>query len=1403
MNLNELLFELSERGIKLSAEGEKLHVRAAKEVLTRELRESLNEHKAVLLASLNQHNQFKLTSSISIPTISRDREIPLTSAQEGLWFLEQVGAKSSTYNISVARKIVGNLNLAVLEKCIAEIVRRHEVLRTSFRMVSGSAVQVIDGTVTVPLSVIDLQLLPKSEQSLKVQWLANQEARQSFDLETAPLMRFKLLKLGSESYVLLLTIHHIISDYWSMGIITQELATLYKAFVAGQPSPLPELPLQYADYAYWQHQWLTNEMLEGQYNYWQQQLAGAPNLLTLSTDRPRPSVQTFHGSLLYFQLDPKLTQQLKQLSQQTAGTLYMTLLTAFMILLSYYSRQKDILVGSPIANRNISDLNLLIGFFVNTLVMRGDLSGNPTIQEMLQRIRKVALDAFAHKDLPFGKLVEKLCPERNQSYNPLFQVCFVLQNVPLDELNLPGLSISSLNLDREAAIFDLTLSMEETGSGLQGYWEYNSDLFDVRTIEQMSRHFEIVLKQMVANPQQKIDDLVILNEEEVHQQLITWNSTQASYPEQKTIHQLFEEQASKTPNNIAVVYGNQHLTYWELETRANQLAHYLQQQGVGTDTLVALCLNRSLDMIVAILGVLKAGGAYLPMDPDYPQERLSFMVEDSQVSYAIATQASVKCLPPQIPSLICLDTDAQSIAAQPSNPPTSKTTPSNLAYCIYTSGSTGKPKGALLEHGNVVRLLVNDKLQFTFTDSDVWTMFHYYGFDFSVWEMYGALLYGGKLIVVPQELTRDPSGFLELLIREKVTVLNQTPTFFYSLMQEGLKQPPVDIALRYIIFGGEALYPIQLKPWKQVYPNVKLINMYGITETTVHVTFKEITEREIEENVCNVGIPIPTITTYIMDSQLRLLPVGVPGEICVGGDGVSRGYLNRDELTAKRFVQNPYNPQERIYRSGDLAKLLPNGEMIHLGRMDHQVKIRGFRVELGEIQNHLLKLTNVSEAVVVAKKLRSDDLEIVAYIVPTTPGITVTELRNHLGETLPYFMVPSAFVILEKMPITSNGKVDHKALPAPDMSNFSKDRNFVAPRDFLEMQLVQIWEEVLQVHPVGVQDNFFEIGGHSLLAVQLMAHIQEQFAQNLPLSTLFQGATIEELASILRHQGENQQWSPLVGIQTKGSKPPFFCVHPIGGNVLCYADLAHHLGHEQPFYGLQARGLTGKQKPRTSIEDMATDYLESIRSVQPQGPYYLGGWSFGGLVAFEMAQMLHSLGEEVALLTLIDTQAPIAQLKQSDIDDVMLAALVAKDLGGNFGKTIPICEEQLQQLEPETQLNYILESAKRVAIISPDANLEQIKQILQVYKANIQAFLSYAPQIYPNRITLVQATESSSQAYDFLLKKFPQFKQDEFLGWSQFSAQPIEVHSLVGNHYSILSEPQIHNLVDKLRLYLD
>lgn len=1403
MNLNELLFELSKRNIKLWVEEETIRLRAAKNALTPEIRQSLKEHKTVLLQTLERQNQSTPTSFASIPVVSRNGEIPLTFAQEGLWFLDRLGINRSTYNISVARQIVGDFDLAILEKCLAEIMQRHEILRTSFRTRDGFAVQVIEPTVNVPLSVVDLQPLPQNEQFSKVQWLVEQEAQQVFDLATAPLVRFKLLRLSSESYILLVTIHHIISDVWSMGILTQELATLYAALMAGKPSPLPKLSLQYADYACWQRQHLTAEVLEEQYGYWQQQLAAAPNVITLATDRPRPSVYTYQGSLLHFQLTPELTQQLKQQTQQTSGTLYMQLLSAFMILLSRYSGQKDVLVGSPIANRSVSDLNLLIGFFVNTLVMRGDLSGNPTIEELLQRVRKVVLEAFVCKDLPFNKLVEKLCPERNQSYNPLFQVCFVLQNAPIKELNLPGLSISPLDMPRNTAMFDLTLSMEETEMGLKGYWEYNSQLFNVETIEQMSRHFETVLRQMIANPQQKLDNLSLLSKAEVDQQLITTNSTQASYPKEKTIHQLFEEQASKTPHNIAVVYQEQHLTYRELETRANQLAHHLRQQGVKADTLVGLCLNRSLEMIVAILGVLKAGGAYLPIDPDYPQERISFMVEDSQVAYAIATQDLATRLPSTISSVICLDTDSDRITAQPSNPPQSNATPSNLAYCIYTSGSTGKPKGVLLEHRNVVRLLIVDRLQFTFTDGDVWTMFHYYGFDFSVWEMYGALLYGGKLIVVPQELTRNPADFLELLVRERVTVLNQTPTFFSNLMQESLKQVPKELALRYVIFGGEALYPIQLKPWKQAYPEVKLINMYGITETTVHVTFKEITEREIEENVCNIGIPIPTTTTYIMDSKLRLLPVGVSGEICVGGDGVSRGYLNREELTATKFVQNPYKPQERIYRSGDLGKLLPNGEMIHLGRMDSQVKIRGFRVELGEIQNQLLKHTDVSEAVVVAKKLRSDDLEIVAYVIQTNSNITVKELKNYLSQTLPYFMVPSVFVFLDKIPITSNGKVDYRKLPAPDISNLDKDRNFVAPRDFLEMQLVQIWEDILQVHPIGVRDNFFALGGHSLLAVKLMARIQKQFAKELSLAILFRGATIEELAVILRQQKNSQQWSSLVGIQTKGSKPPFFCVHPIGGNVLCYADLARNLEAEQPFYGLQAWGLTGQQKPHLRIEDMAIDYLKSIRSIQPHGPYYLGGWSFGGVVAFEIAQQLQSLGERVKLLALIDTQAPIAQLQQLEIDDVMVAALIAKDLGGNFGRTIPICEDKLRQLEPEARLNYILEEAKKAAIIFPDANLKQMKQILQVYQANIQAFLNYIPQIYTNQITLLQANESSSQASDFLLSKLPQFRQDKFLGWGQFSDRPIEVSSIKGNHYSILNSPQVATIAKQLRLYFN
>jgi fengycin family lipopeptide synthetase B len=977
-------------------------------------------------------------------------------------------------------------------------------------VVKDSPVQRISESVPAQLQVPNLEYLPLDEREAEARRLIGQEAMRPFDLSEGPLFRACLLRLEEEDHVFLLTMHHIISDGWSTDIVFRELTTLYESFAANKSSRLPELTIQYADYSVWQREWLQGGVLEKQLSYWKKQLASAPPLLELSIGKPRPTIQTQNGAHQSVKLPRELWEELKNLAQREGVTPYMLLLAAFQVLLSIYARREDIVVGSPIAGRNRTEIEGLVGFFVNSLVLRVNLSGNPRFRELLERVREVCLEAYAHQDLPFEKLVEELQPGRNFSYSPVFQVLFALQNAPASAFELEGLKLTAFGFDDNTTRFDLEAHLWERSDSLICSFVYNTDLFDAATVAQLATHYRRLLESVVAGPEEHISELELLTEAEREKILVEWNATEAGYPRDKTVTELFSEQVERTPEAVAVVFNEEQVSYRELNERANQLAHYLQSRGVGPDTLVGLCLNKSVEMIVAMLATLKAGGAYLPMDPNYPRERLRFMVEDSGMAYLVSTESLVGSVPQKVATTILLDAEWLEIKAQSQSTPDSKCTPSSLIYCIYTSGSTGQPKGVLLEHRNVVRLLINERQLFNFGEQDVWTMFHSYCFDFSVWEMYGALLYGGKVVIVAEPVMKDPSLFLELLAEQKVTVLNQTPTAFYNLAQEALRSGPA-LSLRYVIFGGEALHPVQLKEWKEAYPETKLINMYGITETTVHVTYKEITDQDIAENRSNIGRPIPTTTTYVMDGQLRLQPVGVIGEICVGGEGVGRGYLGREDLTRQKFVANPYRPQERLYRSGDFGKLLPDGELIYIGRIDDQVQIRGFRVEPGEIKSHLLEHPLVAEAEVIARESKSESVELIAYVVPRAE-ISLTALRNHLAETLPFYMVPTAFVMLEALPLTANGKVDRQALPDPDETRPEIEATFVAPRTANEEVLTKIWGEILGLDQVGVFDNFFELGGHSLLATQVVSRINDMFEVRVSLRAFFEQPTVAGLA---------------------------------------------------------------------------------------------------------------------------------------------------------------------------------------------------------------------------------------------------------------------------------------------------
>ncbi|HEY6121125.1 MAG TPA: amino acid adenylation domain-containing protein, partial [Pyrinomonadaceae bacterium] len=953
--------------------------------------------------------------------------------------------------------------------------------------------------------------------------LAKSEAEATFDLARGPLLRVALIKVREDEHLLLLTMHHICSDGWSMGVFLNELADLYQAFLVDQPSPLPELPIQYADFAQWQRTLLEGEFLERQLAYWRKQLSGAPEVIALPADRPRSPVQTFRGDRRSLELPEKLRAQLADLSQREGVTMFMTLLAAFQTLLRRYTGSKDIVVGSPSANRNRSEIEKLIGFFVNTLVLRTDFSGNPTFLQLLKRVREVAIGAYNHQDVPFDKLVDELNPERSLSHAPLFQVIFALDKSWDFSPKLAGLDISWLEVDRGTSKFDLALFVSEKPEGLSCVVEYDTDLFCAETILRLLDHFQILLEGIVTNPEERVAELPLLTRNELARITGVGTAQSDDLTQVTRLHQSFERQVERTPERIALNFENEQLTYRQLNARANQLAHYLRRKGIGPDVLVGLCLERSIDLIVGVLAILKAGGAYLPLDPSYPPDRLSFMLKDAEARLLLTSDHLSGKIPVSDVPVVLVDRVWQTIAHEGSQNLRNNCVVENLAYVIYTSGSTGKPKGVLVTHRNVARLFQITDPCFRFNKDDVWTLFHSSAFDFSVWEIWGALLYGGRLVIVPYWVSRSPEDFLEMLRREEVTVLNQTPSAFRQLARAATASGKVALALRLVIFGGEALELKSLKPWFDLYgdDSPRLINMYGITETTVHVTYRPLNVTDLNESSGSViGNPLGDLQVYMVDRFQQLVPIGVPGEMYVGGAGLSRGYLNRPDLTAERFVPDPFSnvAGARLYRSGDLARYLANGDMEYLGRIDRQVKIRGFRIELGEIEAVLREIPGVHECVVLANGDTHSETRLVAYVVvDSSHPPKIEELRRFAKERLADYMVPAFFVPLERIPLSPNGKIDLRALPVPDTAQSDSSDAFIAPRNETEKKLAIMWGELLGRHNIGVNDNFFELGGHSLLATQVISRVRDIFQVRLSLRSFFERPTVAALAELVNN----------------------------------------------------------------------------------------------------------------------------------------------------------------------------------------------------------------------------------------------------------------------------------------------
>ena len=1173
---------------------------------------------------------------------------PLSFAQQRLWLEHQRDPARSAYNLPRALRLSGELDADALEQALNRVIDRHDILRTAFNDIDGAPVQVVERDACLVLHRENLGALAPQAHATALSQRIELHARQPFDLSHAPLMRATLLRLDSDEHVLLLNMHHIVSDAWSNTILMQDMTQAYARALLGDPTPLPQLPMQYADYATRQRgEYLQSTACQRSGEYWSRYLGQDLPTLELPQDFPRATGQQHMAGRVHLSLAPAMAQALDTFCQRQGLTPFVVALGAWQVLLGRYGNQDDFTVGVPNANRNSHESQDLVGFFVSSQVYRTRIDSSRSGLDFLRNLRAESLAALEHADYPLELILDQLQRPGAQGASPLFQVLF---NWRTGSPSLPmspkgELALEFLNTGDNQAKFDLSLDVDYSQQQVVATFEYSRDLYRTETIERMAEHWQNLLRGLIETPERALGELPLLSADERQLTLHDWNRQPTQLPRGRCLHQVIESHAATTGDAIALTFEGQHMSYAELNRQANPLAHRLIEQGVGPDVLVGIAVERSPQMLIGLLAILKAGGAYVPLDPAYPADRLAYMIEDSGITQ-ILTQAHLReslALPADINCLLLDSDDADS--AYPEHNPDVPMHPDNLAYVIYTSGSTGKPKGALLAHHNVSRLFQATEHWFSFDHQDVWCLFHSYAFDFSVWEIFGALLHGGRLVIVPHAVSRSPQEFYALLCQENVTVLNQTPSAFKSLLQVACApRQPLEHRLRQVIFGGEAIDVQSLRPWFERFgdQSPQLINMYGITETTVHVTWRPLSMQDLNSEAASpIGQPIVDLSWYLLDAHLNPVPKGCIGELYIGRAGLARGYHQRADLTASRFIPDPFDPLPggRLYRTGDLARYRTDGSIEYIGRLDHQVKIRGFRIELGEIQARLQALPQVRDCVVLTHE-GPGGLQLIAYVIATQPS--TTELRegllSALKAQLPDYMVPSHLLFIDHLPLNANGKLDRKALPEPDAS--LRHSNYVAPRTQLEEALAQLWQQSLKVERVGVNDSFFELGGHSILAIELIANLKARLNLTVRLQELLAHPSIAELALFIS-QKHREQTPCLVELNNApASAPQLFCLHPSGGIVFCYQPLARKLQHRARTFGVMHRGFSEPHASPEAWREMIADYSREIVTVQPQGPYYLMGWSLGGTIALDIAATLESQGHTVSFLGLVDSTIP-------------------------------------------------------------------------------------------------------------------------------------------------------------------
>lgn len=1334
---------------------------------------------------LERYLQARPAQDTAAPTIARRAPasvVPLTFAQEQIWLHGQLAPDSPVYNepFTVHRK--GPLDVAILERSFTEIIRRHEAWRTSFPIVDGQPVQVVHPPFEIKLPAVDLRNLPPSDRPVEALRLATEDARQPFDLAKCPLLRARLVRLDDEEFRLFVNCHHIIFDgVTGYQVFLPELVALYEAFANSEPSPLPELPFQYADYAAWQRESLKNEALEHRVDYWRQQLAGALPALQLPADRPRPAAQTFRGAMQPLGLSPSLSEALRSLSHREGVTLFMTLLAAFDTLLYRYSSQEDILVGSVTAGRDHPGTEKLLGFFLNTVVLRTDLSGNPSFRGLLERVRNTTLAALSHDNSPLDQIVRELHPDRDLSRNPLFQVLLSL------EPTLPaidsGWNLTPIDVETGTSKFDLCLVLDDRPEGLFGRVIYSTDLFDSATISHMMECWQTLLKAVVADPGRRISEIPILPESERHRLLVQWNDTQNSFP-LTPVHRRFERQVEKTPDAVAVKCGEHQLTYCELDQRANQLAHHLRNLGVGPEVLVALCVERSLEMIIGILGILRAGGAYVPLDPSYPRERLDFMLTHCQAP-VLLTQAHLPVIrkSPESIRVVLLDSHWNTVGCQPAEALTEDVAPENLAYVIYTSGSEGVPKGVEITHRNLA-LSTSARLEYYGDVGSSFLLLSSFAFDSSVAVIFHSLCSGGALILPAPELNWEPRRISELVYQNQISNLLCIPSLYREVVEAA--EPGHLASLRRVIVAGESCPKQVAESHYRLLPQATLFNEYGPTEATVWSSVYRCGPQTAQSSVA-IGRPIANTYLYVLDRNLQLSPTGVPGELCIGGEGVARGYLNRPDLTNERFLPNLFvaSPGARMYRTGDLVRYLPDGDLQFLGRKDQQVKIRGMRIELDEIETVLSEHPDVREAVVTTKEdLGSPSLA--AYVVARQQYSTSgAELRAFLKSRLPGYMVPSEFIFVSVLPRTSNGKIDRQALFLTRTEGITDlaPSGPTAPRDSIETRLLAIWREVLGTESSDISQDFFELGGHSLLAAKLLDRIEKEFKQSLSLAFVFQAPTIELMADWLRSPDHSLRARAIVPIQPQGLRAPLFWLR--GGPR--FRLLAQKLGPDQPFLGVDMPFSDASKLPAPyRLEDIASFLVRAMREVQPHGPYSVGGLCVNAVIAYEMARQLTMQGEEVALVALFDghNQAyyknPWRDGRYTGRIKYHLTNLLHSDLRESSAYISDRFDEARRKIE---RIMWQLSS-----LHGKNGSGDHLHDTDSVVHP---AFHRYEPQPYPGKIVLFQSSD------------WPQGPYFDFeLGWKDLVGGGIDFQRIPGDHPSMFTEPNVNIVAAKLSAYL-